>query len=374
LAKQTSQTRRQAESSSPPLIPLSRPWIGPEEKAAVIEVLESGMLAQGPRVAALEAAFMKVTGARHAIATSSGTTGLHLALLAHGIGPGDEVITSPFTFIASVNAILFTGAKPVFADIEEASFNIDPKRLEAAITPRTKAVMPVHLYGQPCDMDEICAIAHKHGVVLLEDAAQAVGATYRGGHVGAFGTAVFSLYATKNVMSGEGGMITTDADDVADRARLLRNHGMRNRYEYEMLGYNFRLTDVLAAIGLAQLGRMDEATRRRRSNAAYLSAHLHGIGTPVEKEGRQHVWHQYTVRLPEGVARHEAIRRLGADGIGTGVFYPRGAHRFPHVQAQAGDFDMPVTDRVAASVLSLPVHPLLGQSDLVRIVAAVNSL
>jgi dTDP-4-amino-4,6-dideoxygalactose transaminase len=374
LAKQTSQTHRQAEASSPPLIALSRPWIGPEEKAAVIEVLESGMLAQGPRVAALEEAFARMTGVRHAIATSSGTTGLHLALLAHGIGPGDEVITSPFTFIASVNAILFTGAKPVFADIDEASFNIDPERLEAAITPRTKAVMPVHLYGQPCDMEEICAIAERHGVVLLEDAAQAVGAKYRGRRVGTFGTAVFSLYATKNVMSGEGGMITTDADAVADKARLLRNHGMRNRYEYEMLGYNFRLTDVLAAIGLAQLGRMAEATRRRGSNAAYLSAHLRGVGTPVVKEGREHVWHQYTIRLPEGVDRQEAVRRLGEDGIGTGVFYPRGAHHFPHVQAETGDLDLPVTDRVAASVLSLPVHPLLGQSDLERIAAAVNSL
>ena len=182
------------------------------------------MLAQGPRVAALEDAFTHMTGARHAIATSSGTTGLHLALLAHGIGPGDEVITSPFTFIASVNAILFTGATPVFADIQESSYNIDPERMEAAITPRTKAVMPVHLYGQACDMDEIAAIARKHGVILLEDAAQAVGATYRGRHVGTFGTAVFSLYATKNVMSGEGGMITTDDDRVADMARLLRNH------------------------------------------------------------------------------------------------------------------------------------------------------
>jgi dTDP-4-amino-4,6-dideoxygalactose transaminase len=374
LAKQTTQTHHQAESSSSPLIPLSRPWIGPEEKAAVIEVLESGMLAQGPRVAALEDAFTRLTGARHAIATSSGTTGLHLAMLAHGIGPGDEVITSPFTFIASVNAILFTGAKPVFADIDEATFNIDPERLEAAITSRTKAVMPVHIYGQPCDMDEISAIAQRHGLILLEDAAQAVGATYRGRHVGSFGTAVFSLYATKNVMTGEGGMITTESDAVADRARLLRNHGMRNRYEYEMLGYNFRLTDVLAAIGVAQLGRLEEATRRRRSNAGYLSAHLRGVGIPVVKEGREHVWHQYTVRLAHGVDRSDVVRRLSAAGIGTGVFYPLGAHRFPHIQAETGDVDLPVTDRVAESVLSLPVHPLLDQSDLERIAAAVNSL
>lgn len=340
----------------------------------MIEVLESGMLAQGPRVAALEEAFARMTGSRHAIATSSGTTGLYLALLANGVGPGDEVITSPFTFIASVNAILFTGAKPVFADIDEATYNIDPDRLEAAITPRTKAVMPVHLYGQPCDMDEICAIAKRHDVVLLEDAAQAVGATYRGRHVGTFGTAVFSLYATKNVMSGEGGMITTDDDAVADRSRLLRNHGMRDRYEYEMLGYNFRLTDVLAAIGLAQLGRMEEATRRRRSNASYLSAHLRGVGTPIVKEGREHVWHQYTVRLPQGADRQDTMRRLAKDGIGAGVFYPRSAHRFPHVHAETGDVDLPVTDRVAASVLSLPVHPLLDGSDLERIAAAINSL
>jgi dTDP-4-amino-4,6-dideoxygalactose transaminase len=332
------------------------------------------MLAQGPRVAALEDAFTHMTGAQHAIATSSGTTGLHLALLAHGIGPGDEVITSPFTFIASVNAILFTGATPVFADIEESTFNIDPERLEAAITPRTKAVMPVHLYGQACDMDEISAVAQKHGVILLEDAAQAVGATYHGRHVGTFGTAVFSLYATKNVMSGEGGMITTDDDHVADMARLLRNHGMRNRYEYEMLGYNFRLTDVLAAIGLAQMGRMEEATHRRRSNASYLNAHLRGVRTPIVKEGRDHVWHQYTIALPAGADRQDVIRRLGDQGIGTGVFYPRSAHRFPHVHEVTGELDLPVTDRVAASVLSLPVHPLLEPSDLERIAAAVNSL
>jgi dTDP-4-amino-4,6-dideoxygalactose transaminase len=337
-------------------------------------VLESGMLAQGPRVAALEAAFTRLTGARHAIATSSGTTGLHLAMLAHGIGPGDEVITSPFTFIASVNAILFTGATPVFADIEESSFNIDPARLEAAITPRTKAIMPVHLYGQPCDMDEICAIAKRHDVILLEDAAQAVGATYGGRHVGTFGTAVFSLYATKNVMTGEGGMITTDSDEVADLARLLRNHGMRNRYEYEMLGYNFRLNDVLAAIGVAQVGRMDEATRRRAANAAHLSAHLRGVVIPVTRAGRTHVWHQYTIRLPQGVDRADAAHRLGEAGIGTGVFYPRGAHRFPHIQAEIKDVNLPVTDQVAASVLSLPVHPLLEPADLERIVAAVNSL
>ncbi len=332
------------------------------------------MLAQGPRVAELEAGFVRVTGARHAIATSSGTTGLHLALLAHGVGPGDEVITSSFTFIASVNTILLTGARPVFADIDEASFNIDPARLEAAITSRTKAVMPVHLYGQPCDMDEICAIARKHSLAVIEDAAQAVGATYHGRGVGSFGTGVFSLYATKNVMSGEGGIITTDDDHVADQCRLLRSHGMRERYQYEMLGYNFRLNDVLAAIGIAQLDKMPEATRRRRANARFLSDQIESVATPVVKDGREHVWHQYTVRVPEGMHRDDAVRRLQEKGIGTGIFYPNGVHRFAHVEEAAGEFSLPVTDRVAASVISLPVHPLLEHADLERIAAAVNAL
>lgn len=340
----------------------------------MIEVLESGMLVQGPRVRALEDAFARLAGVRHAIATSSGTTALHLAMLAHNLGPGDEVITSPFTFIASVNSIMYTGAKPVFADIEEATFNLDPARLEAAITPRTRAVMPVHLYGQPCDMDEICSVARRHGLVVLEDAAQAVGATYRDRPVGSFGTGMFSLYATKNIMSGEGGVITTDDDGVADRARLLRNHGMRDRYRYETLGYNFRLTDVMAAIGLAQFQRLGEATRIRRSNAAALSAALKNVTIPVVKEGREHVWHQYTIRLEEGTDRSAVVKRLREAGIGTGVFYPLGAHRFPHIREIVGDVEMPVTDRVAETVLSLPVHPLLSAGDIERVVVAVNGL
>lgn len=340
----------------------------------MIEVLESGMLVQGPRVRALEDAFARLVGVPHAIATSSGTTALHLAMLAHNLGPGDEVITTPFTFIASVNSIMYTGAKPVFADIEETTFNIDPAKLEAAITPRTRAVMPVHLYGQPCDMDEICSVARRHGLVVLEDAAQAVGATYHDRQVGSFGTAIFSLYATKNIMSGEGGVITTDDDGVADRARLLRNHGMRDRYRYETLGYNFRLTDVMAAIGVVQFQRLGEATRIRRSNAATLSAALKNVTIPVVKEGREHVWHQYTVRLEKGTDRAAVVKQLQEAGIGTGVFYPLGAHRFPHIREVIGDVEMPITDRVAETVLSLPVHPLLSAGDLERIVAAVNRL
>ena len=289
MSKEASERADRPATSQPPPIPISRPWIGDLEKQAVLDVLDSGMLAQGPRVAAFEEAFAGLAGAKHALATSSGTTALHLALLANGIGPGDDVITSPFTFIASVNSILFTGARPVFADIEEGSFNIDPAQIERVITPRTRAIMPVHLYGQPCDMDEIEALARRHALVIIEDAAQAIGATYRGRQVGAYGTAAFSLYATKNVMTAEGGMVTTNDDAVADRVSLLRNHGMRKRYEYETLGYNFRLTDLQAAIGLAQLTRLSEATARRRHNASFLNDHIETVATPHIKEGREHV-------------------------------------------------------------------------------------
>lgn len=353
-------------------IPISRPDIGDEEKRAVLEVLDSGMLAMGPRVAALEDSFTQAIGTRHAVATSSGTTALHLALLAHGVGPGDEVITSPFTFIASVNAILFCGAKPVFADIDPVTFNIDPDHLDAAITERTKVLMPVHLYGQPARMDRISEIARKHGLALVEDAAQAIGATFKGRAVGSFGTACFSLYATKNVVSAEGGVVTTDDDQVADRMRLLRNHGMRTRYQYEGLGYNFRMTDVHAAIAQVQLAKMPESTRRRRENARTLTDGLRGVVTPQVAAGGDHVWHQYTVRVPDG-RRDEFAKRLGELGIGTGIFYPIGVHRFPHVAEIAGEYTLPVTDRAAQEVLSLPVHPLLEAGDLERIIGAVNS-
>ncbi len=357
------------------MIPVSRPIIGEAEKQAVLEVLESGMLVQGPRVAALEEAFARVCGTRYAVATSSGTTALHLALLAHGIGPGDEVITTPFTFIASANSILYTGARPVFVDVEEDTFNINPALIEAAITPRTKAILPVHLYGYPCDMEAIMGLARRHGLVVVEDAAQAVGADYKGKPVGSFGTGCFSLYATKNVMSGEGGMITTDDGATAERCRLLRAHGMRRRYRHELLGYNFRLSDLHAAIGLAQVARLSEFTARRRANAAYLNSHLKSVVTPQVRPGYGHVWHQYTVRVRPGVDRDAAVRQLNEAGVGTGIFYPVPLHRQPYLAALGlGDCHLPVAERLAREVLSLPVHPLLSQEDLDTIVAEVNKL
>ena len=239
------------------MISIAKPLIGEEEKQAVLEVLDSGMLAQGPRVKAFEEAFAEMCGVRYAVATSSGTTALHVALLAHGIGPDDEVITTPFTFIASANSILYTGASPQFVDIRSDTFNIDPELIEAAITPRTRAIMPIHLYGLMADMKPIMDIARGHKLAVIEDAAQAHNAMYKGQKAGSFGTGCFSLYATKNMTSAEGGMVTTDDPEVAERVKLLRNHGMRVRYYHDMLGYNFRMTDLHAAVGLAQLRKLE---------------------------------------------------------------------------------------------------------------------
>lgn len=356
------------------MIPISKPYIGQEEKQAVMAVLDSGMLVQGPKTAGLEKRFAEICGVKHAIATSSGTTALHVALLAHGIGPGDEVITTSFTFIASASSILFTGAIPVFVDIDEETFNIDAGLVEQAITPRTKAIMPVHLYGQMCEMGDLQAIADKHGLAIIEDACQAIGATHQGKKAGSFGTGVFSLYATKNIMSAEGGMITTDVDGMAERCQLIRNHGMRRRYHHEMLGYNFRMTDLHAAIGLAQAERIDFFTERRRENAAFLNAKIESVVRPRVRAGNEHVWHQYTVRLDDGRDRNAAVRQLKEAGVGTGIFYPVPVHKHDYMRQAVGDVPLPVTERLAREVLSLPVHPQLTQEDLHTIVSEVNRL
>jgi perosamine synthetase len=356
------------------VIPISKPQIGETEKQAVLEVLSSGMLAQGQRVAQLEERYTEVCGTYYAVATSSGTTALHIALMAHGIGSGDEVITTPFTFIATVNSVLFVGATPVLVDIEEETFNIDPALVEAAVTPRTRAIMPVHLYGYPCDMDAILDIAQRHGLIVIEDTAQAIGATYKGKPAGSFGTGCFSLYATKNIAAGEGGMITTNDEALADRCRLLRSHGQRRRYYYESLGYNFRMTDIHAAIALAQMDRLDEFTAKRRSNATYLSANITSVITPKVREGYGHVYHQYTVRLGGGRDRDAAAQQLRDAGVGTGIFYPVPAHQHDYMRKVVGETSLPVTEQLTKEVISLPVHPGLNQADLETIVGAVNRL
>lgn len=356
------------------MIPISKPFIGAEEKQAVMEVLDSGMLVQGPRTAQLEEKFAALCQTKYAVATSSGTSALHIALLAHGIGAGDEVITSPFTFFATVSSILYTGATPVFVDINDETFNLDPDLIEAAITPRTKAIMPVHLYGYTCDMTAIMKIAEKHGLVIVEDAAQAVGASLNGKMTGSFGTGCFSLYATKNVMSVEGGIITTDDETIAKSCKLIRNHGMERRYYHDRLGYNLRMTDLHAAIGLAQFERLEKFTEARTKNASLLNAKLSSVITPTVKSGYKHVWHQYTIKVQHR-DRDEAVKFLNENGVGTGIFYPVPAYaQQPCLDAGIKQPALPVTEKVVKEVISLPVHPLLSQEDLDTIVSVVNKL
>jgi len=354
------------------MISIAKPLIEAEEKQAVLEVLDSGVLAQGPRVAAFEQGFAEMCGVTHAIATSSGTTALHTSLLAHSIGEGDEVITTSFTFIASANSILYTGAKPVFVDIRPDTFNIDPTLIQVAITERTKAIMPVHLFGLSCDMDAILAIAKAHNLIVIEDACQSHGATYKGKRLGSFGTGAFSLYPTKNMTSAEGGMITTNDDALDAECRIIRQHGMRRRYYHDDLGFNFRMTDVHAAIGLEQLKKLERFNKARRTNAAFLSEHLHGVSVPVVPEGYEHVYHQYTIRVPGG-KRDALIEYLKEHEIGCGVYYPVPVHKQNYYTRELKyDQILPEAERAAAEVLSLPVHPSLSPADLESIVSAVN--
>jgi len=354
------------------VISIAKPLMSEEEKQGVLEVLDSGMLAQGPKVKALEEAFADYCGVKHAVATSSGTTALHTALLAQGIGEGDEVITSPFTFISSANAILFTGAKPVFVDIDPVTFNVDAAQIEEAVTPRTKALMPIHLFGLTADMDPILALAEEHGLAVIEDACQAHGADYHGRRAGSFGSGCFSFYPTKNMTTGEGGIITTDDDAVAESCRTARQHGMRTRYYHEELGYNFRMTDIHAAIGLAQLQKLERFNEARIANARYLTEHLQGVITPTVPQGRRHVFHQYTIRVPDG-KRDALAEHLKANAIGYGIYYPVPVHQQTlYVETLGYDLTLPEAERAADEVLSLPIHPALTRDDLDAIVSAVN--
>jgi perosamine synthetase len=327
----------------------------------------------------LERAFSALCSVRHAVAVSSGTTALIAALEAIGIQDGDEVITTPFTFAATLNAILEAGATARFADIEPGAMTLDPIRLAEQMTARTRVIMPVHLYGQPAAMDEIAGVAAQHDTVIVEDAAQAHGASVRGRSVGSFGIGCFSFYATKNVASGEGGIVTTDDDVLADHLRVLRNQGMRSRYQYEMPGHNYRLTDLQAAVALPQLASLDDMTARRIANAKRLSNNLSdlpGIVTPVVEPGRTHVFHQYTVRVTDEavVDRDELARRLESHRIGTAIYYPSTVYeaecfrQHPRVVVDP----MPVAERTSREVLSLPVHPWLRDADLDQIVGSMR--
>lgn len=361
------------------MISIAAPIIEAEEKQAVSDVMNSGMLAQGPKVAELEDAFAKYCGTKYALAVNSGTAAIHAALYAIGVGPGDEVITTPFSFIATVNPILMLGARPVFVDIDETTFNIDVKKIESVITAKTKAILPVDLYGQTCDWAELRAIADKHSLKIVEDACQAVGAEYGTTKAGALGDiGCFSMYATKNIMCGEGGMITTNDDKYAAKIRSFRQHGMVAPYEYVDLGYNYRLSDLHAAIAVEQVKKVDAFNDARKKNAETLNKALsgvRGIRLPHVGEGRTHVYHQYTIILEDAysVTREDFIKQLRDKGVGTGVYYPKPLHSYPHIATlgyNVGDF--PVAERIAACVVSLPVHPRVSADDVATVASVVK--
>lgn len=360
---------------SKPFIPAAKPLIGRAERKAVDRVLRSGMIAQGPEVAAFEEEFgAHFVEGRSCVAVNSGTAGQHLGQLAAGIGPGDEVIVPSFTFAATGNSVALTGATPVFVDIEPDTYGLDPAAVEAAITPRTKAIMPVHLYGHPARMRELSELAERYGLMIFEDAAQAHGASLDGRPVGTWGRfAMFSLYPTKNMTSGEGGMVACADSQLVRRLRLLRNQGMEKQYENEVIGFNARMTDIHAAIGRAQLTQIDTWTRIRQKNAAELSARIKRVQTPVVADGAVHVFHQYTIRVVDD--RDGFAKALREEyGIGNGVYYPIPNHRLPSLAKFAPGLELPETERAARQVISLPVHPSLTRKELDRIVRAVNRL
>ncbi len=309
-------------------IPIAQPFLGREEEEAVREVLQSGILTQGAKIRAFEEAFADYTKVDQAVTVANGTVALDIALKALGIRPGDEVIVPAFSFIATSNAVLFQGAKPVFADIDNKSFNIDPSDVRTKITSKTRAIIVVHLFGQPARMDELNEIARGREIALIEDAAQAHGAEYKGKKVGGLSSiGAFSFYATKNMTTGEGGMITTNSSELASKARLLRDHGQTKKYHHAILGYNYRMTELSAAVGLVQLKRLDECNEKRRKNAAMLTrgiGKIPGLTPPYVESYVRHVFYQYVVRVEDGyvLERNALAERLNEAGVGTAIHYP----------------------------------------------------
>jgi perosamine synthetase len=313
------------------------------------------------------------------VAVNSGTAALHVDLLAADIQPGDEVITTPFSFIATANCCLFCGAVPVFADIDERTFNITAREIESKITPRTKAVIIVDLYGQPCDMEEITAVCRKHNLTLIEDACQAHGSEYKGRKIGSFGIGCFSFYPTKNMTTGEGGIITSDDEEVARKSKMIRAHGQAQRYVHDLLGYNFRMTDISAALGICQLRSLDYFNRKRAENARYLTekiSKIKGLVPPYTAPDVKHVYHQYTIRVTPDypLSRDDLQKKLTTQGIGTGVHYPIPIHKQPVYQKLGYRDSLPVSEAASACVLSLPVHPGLITADLNMIVEALRDV
>ncbi len=355
-----------------PFVPIARPIVSPEEKEAVLAVLDSGQLAQGPQTALFEEDFANYTGVTQAIGVNSGTAALVVALQAHGVGHGDEVITTPFSFIATATSIIACGATPVFVDVDPYDLNMDPGLIEDALTDATRAVLVVHLFGGPARMTEIAELCDEYDLALVEDAAQAHGASHDDKRAGSFGTGCFSFYPTKNMTTGEGGMITTDDPVIAERSRAIRNHGQRTRYHHELFGLNWRMTEICAAMGRVQLKQLDAWNEARMRNAERLAMGISRVQPPAMRPGDLHVFHQYTVRIPTD--RDGVAERLQAVGIGSAIHYPVPIHKQPIIaELGFGDYELPIAETAAKSVLSLPVHPSLSDDEIERVIVATNA-
>ena len=360
------------------MIPIAKPLMEEEEKNIVCKVLSEGMLASGEYVTEFESRFSNYLGCRYAICTSNGTTALHAALLSAGIGQGELVITTPFSFIATANAILYVGAKPLFADIDEESFNINPDKIEEIICSskeKVKALVIVHLFGNPCQMDRIVDICKKYDILLIEDCAQAHGAEYNGKKVGTFGkVSIFSFYPTKNITCGEGGIIVTNDEEIYFRAKRIINHGQEKQYNHTMLGYNYRMTNIAAAIGIEQLKKLNRFNAKRIENAKYYDNEVlkSKYILPETFENCKHVYNQYTLKCKYN--REKLIGKLREENIGYGIYYPLTIPSQPLYKSLGIKADCPAAERMTDEVISIPVHPSLSQDDLVKIVSTLNEI
>ena len=349
------------------MIPINVPKIGQEEIDAVVKVMQSGILTTGlgagPKVVEFEKNYAAFAGVKHAIAVNTGTAALHTALLAAGVKPGDEIILPAFTFVATAEAVVMTGAKPVFADIDPITYTLNPNSVENAVTERTKGIIPVDLYGLPADTLSIKEIATKQNFIIIEDCAQSHGATYHGKPAGATADlACWSLYAAKNIGTGEGGVVTTDNDELAEKVRMVRTHGEKVKYNSLMLGTNYRMTEIQAAIGVIQLKRLPEFLAKRAQNAKRLSNQLNKTDKlilPPQLSDRTPSYYLYTVRIKDAteVQRNKLIQQMHDEGIGAEAYYPTPIHQMPYYKQSFGEYNLPETEKAAKQVLSLPIHP-----------------
>lgn len=359
------------------MIPVARPVFGEEEVESVSAVIRSGMIASGEVVTRFEEEYAAYAGVKHAIATSNGTTALHAGLLAVGIAPGDEVIIPSFTFIATASSVSMCNAHPVVADVDFTTCCIDPESVAEQITPKTRAIIGVHLFGQPCDISAIQQICEDNNLIFIEDCAQAHGAKYKGKQVGTFGdVGCFSFYPTKNMTTGEGGLVTCSDDIIAEKIRRLINHGQKEKYLHTEIGYNYRLTNMGAAIGRVQLRKLDEMNQKRQDNATFYTSYINrkGIVCPVIRDSCTHVFHQYAIRVTTetGMTRDQFAEMLLKHGVGTAIHYPIPVHEQPVYKGKINGSSCPVSQQLAQEILSLPVYPSLTIKEREQVCKAIN--